>query len=93
MTTIELQPLSLSSSGLVKMEERKRPASYETDDSAPPQKRQATANSNGGSKGQQDMDLPGRDELEVRLTQGLSGALSSELGLAPVVMLGDFLAD
>ena len=65
MTTIEAQPLSLSSSGLVKMEERKRPASYEHDDPVPPQKRQATSASNGGAKSHPE-DMPGRDELEVR---------------------------
>ncbi|SLM39011.1 e3 ubiquitin-protein ligase bre1 [Lasallia pustulata] len=44
------------------MEERKRPASYDHDDSAPPLKRQATS-VNGGSKGHPD-DMPWKDELE-----------------------------
>ncbi|MCJ1399955.1 E3 ubiquitin-protein ligase bre1 [Xylographa trunciseda] len=46
------------------MEERKRPASYENDDTAPPHKKQATTTINGGSKGHQDADMPGKDDLE-----------------------------
>ena len=65
MTTVEVQPLVLSSTGAVKMDDRKRPASHEADDPAPPQKRQATSAPNGGAKGNPD-DMPGRDELEVR---------------------------
>ena len=68
MTLVEARSVSLSSSGLVKMEERKRPASYENDDVAPPHKRQATANVNGVVKAHQDPDMPGKDELEVSLT-------------------------
>ncbi|MCJ1353542.1 MAG: E3 ubiquitin-protein ligase bre1 [Icmadophila ericetorum] len=45
------------------MEERKRPAPSDHDDSAPPSKRQATA-INGSSKNHHDSDLPGKDELE-----------------------------
>ncbi|MCJ1256646.1 E3 ubiquitin-protein ligase bre1 [Lignoscripta atroalba] len=45
------------------MEERKRPASYDHDDSAPPYKRQATT-VNGAPKGHNDADMPGKDELE-----------------------------
>ena len=66
MTLVEVRPISLSSSGLVKMEERKRPASYDHDDSAPPYKRQATT-VNGAPKGHNDADMPGKDELEVSL--------------------------
>ncbi|MCJ1420797.1 E3 ubiquitin-protein ligase bre1 [Xylographa parallela] len=46
------------------MEERKRPASYENDDVAPPHKKQVTTTINGGSKGHQDADMPGKDDLE-----------------------------
>lgn len=63
MPLVEARSVSLSSAGLVKMEERKRPASYDHDDSAPPLKRQATS-VNGGSKGHPD-DMPWKDELEV----------------------------
>ena len=46
------------------MEERKRPASYDNDNSEPPLKRQATS-VNGGSKGHIDADMPWKDDLEV----------------------------
>ena len=65
MTLTEARPISLSSSGLVKMEERKRPASYDHEDPAPPHKRQVTTVN--GSKSHQDADMPGKDELEVSL--------------------------
>lgn len=63
MPLVEALSVSLSSAGLVKMEERKRPAAYDHDDSAPPLKRQATS-VNGGGKGHSD-DMPWKDELEV----------------------------
>lgn len=63
MPLVEARSVSLSSAGLVKMEERKRPAAYDHDDSAPPLKRQATS-VNGGGKGHPD-DMPWKDELEV----------------------------
>ena len=69
MTLVEARSVPLSSAGLVglvKMEERKRPASYDHDDSAPPLKRQVTS-VNGGGKGHPD-DMPWKDELEVRHT-------------------------
>ena len=66
MTLVEARPLPLSASGIVKMEERKRPASHDHEDAGPPHKRQVTA-VNGGSKGHQDTDMPGKDELEVSL--------------------------
>lgn len=74
MTLVQVHQVPLSSSGLVKMEERKRPASYDNDDSAPPLKRQATAAVNGASKIHDDTDMPnwGREELEVSLAR--SGA-------------------
>lgn len=67
MTLVEVCSVPLSSTGLVKMEERKRPASYDNDDCAPPHKKQITTTVNGGSKAHQDADLPGKDELEVSL--------------------------
>ncbi|KAI9881338.1 MAG: E3 ubiquitin-protein ligase bre1 [Pleopsidium flavum] len=45
------------------MEERKRPAPHEHDDSAPPLKKQATS-MNGGSKSHPDAEMPWKDELE-----------------------------
>jgi E3 ubiquitin-protein ligase BRE1 len=68
MTLAEVQLIPVPSSDFVKMEDRKRPASYDNDDPAPPQKRQATASMNGGSRGHQDADLPGKDDLEVSLS-------------------------
>jgi len=71
MTLVQVHQVPLSSSGLVKMEERKRPASYDNEDSAPPLKRQATATVNGASKNHDDTDMPnwGREELEVSLAR------------------------
>ena len=71
MTLAEAHAISLSSSSLIKMEERKRPAIYDNEESAPPHKRQVTA-INGGSKVYQDADLPGKDELEVSLAMPCS---------------------
>ncbi len=64
MTLVQSRAVSLSSPSLVKMEERKRPAAHERDDSAPPYKKQATS-INGGSKPHVDADMPWKDELEV----------------------------
>ena len=66
MPIVEARPLPLSSSGTVKMEERKRPASHDHEDGGPPHKRQVTA-VNGGAKGHPEADMPGKDELEVSL--------------------------
>lgn len=65
MTAVEVQPVSLSS-GHSKMDDKKRPATYDQDDS-PPLKRQATG-ANGSSRSHHDTDIPGKDDLEVRLT-------------------------
>ena len=64
MTTVESFPLSLSQQSLVKMEDRKRPSPYDSVDSAPPLKRQATQ-TNGASKSHRDDDMPWKDDLEV----------------------------
>lgn len=64
MTLVEARPVSLSSTPIVKMEERKRPASYDHDDAAPPLKRQATS-ANGAGKVHPDAEMPWKDELEV----------------------------
>lgn len=66
MTAVEAAPgpLSFGQSSLVKMEERKRPISYDQNDPAPVSKRQATA-PNGASKPHVDSDLPWKDDLEV----------------------------
>ncbi|KAK2764876.1 E3 ubiquitin-protein ligase bre1 [Arachnomyces sp. PD_36] len=63
MTAIEASPVSLPESGLVKMEDRKRPAAYDHNDSAPPLKKQATS-LNGSGKPHPDTDMPWRDDLE-----------------------------
>ncbi|KAI9741915.1 MAG: E3 ubiquitin-protein ligase bre1 [Cirrosporium novae-zelandiae] len=57
------QTVVLPVTGLVKMEDRKRPASYDNHDHAPPSKRQATS-ANGSSKSHQDSDMPWKDDLE-----------------------------
>lgn len=67
MTLVQSRAVSLSSPGLVKMEERKRPASNDHEDSTPPLKKQATS-VNGSSKPHVDADMPWKDELEVSLT-------------------------
>jgi len=64
MRLVEARPVL--SAGLVKMEERKRPASYEHDESAPPLKKQATS-MNGANKSHPDAEMPWKDELEVSL--------------------------
>ena len=63
MTLVQSQAVSLPSSDLVKMEERKRPLAYDQEASAPPLKRQAT--SVNGTKAHIDQDMPWKDDLEV----------------------------
>ncbi|OQV02860.1 hypothetical protein CLAIMM_07984 [Cladophialophora immunda] len=63
MTAVESLPLSLSQQSLVKMEERKRPSPYDSVESAPPLKKQATS-ANGASKSHKDDDMPWKDDLE-----------------------------
>ena len=75
MTLVESRTVSLPP-GLVKMEERKRPASNEDADTIPPPKRQATTKESRNSKGQ-DADMPGRDDLEVSQPKFLSRASPS----------------
>ena len=82
MTTIEVHPVSVSSSGLGKMEDRKRPAAYDNEEAAPPNKRQVTSSVNGGPRSHQDADVPGRDELEVcRTSFSMSSYLFTEAAL------------
>lgn len=64
MTLIQSRAVSLSSSDLIKMEERKRPASHDHDNTEPPFKRQATS-VNGAPKGHIDADMPWKNDLEV----------------------------
>jgi hypothetical protein len=56
--------VDLPSRGLVKMDDRKRPATYDTDDAGPPSKRQATA-ANGGKALHRDDGMPFKEDLEV----------------------------
>lgn len=66
MPAVEASPgVSSESAGLVKMEDRKRSATYDHNDAAPPLKKQATT-VNGGSKPHPDADMPWKDDLEVR---------------------------
>jgi hypothetical protein len=71
MVLTQVHSVPLSSPGLVKMEERKRPATYDNEDPAPPHKRQATASVNGNPKAHRDDDMPGKDDLEVSLVMAL----------------------
>lgn len=64
MTLVQARALSLSTSDLIKMEERKRRASHDHDGPEPPLKRQATV-VNGTSKTHVDADMPWKDDLEV----------------------------
>ncbi len=59
-------PAPLSSSGPFKMEERKRPAANDSDNTGPPLKRQATT-LNGAGRSHPDADMPWQDDLEVSL--------------------------
>lgn len=74
MTAVEASPVSLPESSLVKMEDRKRPAAYDHNDSAPPLKKQATS-LNGGGKPHPDTDMPWKDDLEVGVLGGISPRL------------------
>lgn len=64
MPAAEATPVASSDLGLVKMEDRKRSATNDHNDSAPPSKKQATS-VNGGSKPHPDADMPWKDDLEV----------------------------
>lgn len=56
----------IASSTIIKMEDRKRPASQSVEDLAPSTKRQAV---NGASKASADSDMPWKDDLEVSVTR------------------------
>ncbi|KAL1992908.1 hypothetical protein VTN49DRAFT_3664 [Thermomyces lanuginosus] len=62
MPAVDASPVSSSEPGLVKMEDRKRPAGYDNGDLAPPSKKQAT--SVNGAKPHPDADMPWKDDLE-----------------------------
>ncbi len=64
MRLVEARSVPLLSPGVVKMEERKRPAPHGHEELAPPLKKQATA-VNGGGKSHPDAEMPWKDELEV----------------------------
>lgn len=64
MPAAEASPVAFSESDLVKMDDRKRAATYDHNDSAPPLKKQATS-VNGGSKPHPDADMPWKDDLDV----------------------------
>ena len=65
MPAIEAASVASSEPGLVKMEDRKRSATSDRNESAPPLKKQATS-VNGSSKPHPDTDMPWKDDLEVR---------------------------
>ncbi len=72
MRLVEAQAVPFLSPGLVKMDDRKRPAPHEPTEAAPPpSKKQATA-VNGANKSHIDADMPWKDELEVRLPPSVS---------------------
>ena len=72
MPAVEASPVASSESGFVKMEDRKRAATSDHNDSAPPLKKQATS-VNGGGKPHPDADMPWKDDLEV--SSGLAGVV------------------
>ncbi|PYH82336.1 BRE1-domain-containing protein [Aspergillus uvarum CBS 121591] len=72
MPAAEASPVASSDSGFITMEDRKRAAAYDHNDSAPPLKRQATS-VNGGSKPHPDADMPWKDDLEVSATNSPRG--------------------
>ena len=88
MTAIQqvAQPLQAS---LVKMEDRKRPPSYENVESGPPAKKLATS-SNGAGKAHPDADMPWRDDLEVST---LPRSLGMPLSNAPLELSTDCVTD
>ncbi|EDN04578.1 E3 ubiquitin-protein ligase bre1 [Histoplasma capsulatum] len=64
MPAVEASTVPLAESGLVvRMEDRKRPAAYDPNESTPPLKKQATS-LNGGAKPHPDSDMPWKDDLE-----------------------------
>ncbi|KAI9369475.1 BRE1 E3 ubiquitin ligase-domain-containing protein [Aspergillus egyptiacus] len=63
MPAAEASPVAPPESGFAKMDERKRAATYDNNDSAPPLKKQATS-VNGGNKPHPDADMPWKDDLE-----------------------------
>lgn len=69
MPAAEASPAASSESDLVKMDDRKRAATYDNNDSAPPLKKQATS-VNGGSKPHPDADMPWKDDLDVSCPDG-----------------------
>lgn len=81
MPVAEAFPVASSEPGFVKMEDRKRAATSDHNDSAPPLKKQATS-VNGGSKPHPDADMPWKDDLEVSLgLAGVVGFMSFQGGL------------
>lgn len=63
MPAAEPSPVAPPEPGFVKMEDRKRAATYDNNESAPPLKKQATS-VNGGNKPHPDADMPWKDDLE-----------------------------
>lgn len=79
MPAVEATPVAASSeSDSVKMDDRKRAAAHDHNDSAPPSKKQATS-VNGGSKPHPDADMPWKDDLEVSLVNCFKGVYSIRL--------------
>ncbi|KAL3480682.1 BRE1 E3 ubiquitin ligase-domain-containing protein [Aspergillus californicus] len=63
MPAAEASPVAPPESGFAKMDDRKRAAAHDNNDSAPPLKKQATS-VNGGNKPHPDADMPWKDDLE-----------------------------
>ena len=72
MTLVESRRVSLPSPSSFKMEERKRPAVNDHEDSGPPQKRHA-ATVNGTGRAHPDADMPWQDDLEVSIFNFFEG--------------------
>lgn len=65
MTAVQQVSPPFTQAGLVKMEDRKRPSSFDQGDHGPPAKKLATG-PNGAGKSHPDADMPWKDDLEVR---------------------------
>jgi hypothetical protein len=81
MILTDVHSVPVPSSKIVKMEERKRSAPEPIDGTGPPRKIQATGTTNGVSRSHRDDDMPGKDELEVSLSNLSHGHKSKTEGI------------
>ena len=73
MTAVQQIASPFTQAGLVKMEERKRPSSFDQGEHGPPAKKLATS-ANGAGKSHPDTDMPWKDDLEVRTDRRFRGS-------------------